>query len=91
MMDNRFRGGGRGEFRADPSPFAVNPLTEHLVAAANTGLLHFWTPNGGHLRTVFIGPPGGRISDLEFTPDGRYLITANGNGTMFVLKASSEN
>lgn len=79
---------GRGTFRLSEYAVAVNPLTGELVGASNTGVLHFWTPSGTPLRTVFIGPPGGRISDLEFTPDGRYLLTANGNGTIYVLRVA---
>ncbi|MGZ0173565.1 MAG: protein kinase domain-containing protein [Planctomycetales bacterium] len=75
-----------GRCRASGYSLAANPLTGELVGAANTGVLHFWTSTGDQIRTVFIGPPGGRIPDLNFTPDGRYLITANGNGTIFVLR-----
>ena len=77
---------GRGYCRASGHSLAVNPLTGELVGAANTGVLHFWTSAGNQIRTVFIGPPGGQIPDLKFTPDGRYLITANGNGTIYVLR-----
>jgi WD40 repeat protein len=77
---------GRGYCRASGYSLAVNPLTGELVGAANTGVLHFWMSTGNEIRTVFIGPPGGKIPDLKFTPDGRYLITANGNGTIYVLR-----
>jgi hypothetical protein len=31
------------------------------------------------------GPFGGGVRAVAFTPDGRYLLTANVNGTVYVL------
>jgi WD40 repeat protein len=32
-----------------------------------------------------IGPPAGLVSQVAFSPDGHYLATVNGNGTVYVL------
>jgi hypothetical protein len=33
-----------------------------------------------------IGPRRGMIYQVVFTPDGRHLVTVNGNGTIYVLR-----
>ena len=51
--------------------------------------MRLWNPNkkyGNLLKTFQLAPPGGGIHQVAFTPDGRHLITANGNGTIYVLR-----
>ncbi len=38
------------------------------------------------LKTIRIGPRRGVINQVLFTSDGRHLITANQNGTIYVLR-----
>ena len=38
---------------------------------------------------MHIGPPQGIIEHVTFTPDGRHLLTANGNGTIYVFRLKS--
>jgi hypothetical protein len=33
-----------------------------------------------------MGPLGGTIPQVAFSPDSRHVITANGNGTIYVLR-----
>jgi Domain of Unknown Function (DUF1080) len=33
-----------------------------------------------------VGPERGRVNQVVFTPDGRHVVTANGNGTIYVLR-----
>jgi hypothetical protein len=40
------------------------------------------------LKTIGAGPFGGGVRAVAFTPDGRYLATANANSTVFVLDVS---
>ena len=40
-------------------------------------------------QAVSLGPPRRDIRHVAFTPDGRHVITANGNGTAYVLRLSS--
>jgi hypothetical protein len=38
---------------------------------------------GASLR---VGPPGGDVLQMLFSPDGRHAVTVNGNGTVYVLR-----
>lgn len=41
----------------------------------------------GVQRSIWrLGPPGGLIADVAFDPTGRYLATANGDGSLGVLR-----
>ena len=42
--------------------------------------------SGALIETIKCGPPQGDIGQVAFTPDGRHLLTANGNGTVYVLR-----
>ncbi len=46
---------------------------------ANVRILHVKPPTSGNLN-------GGGIRYLEFAPDGRHLLTRNGDGTVYVLR-----
>ena len=51
------------------------------------GSVCLWdTATGKQLRRYPVGPPAGTIRDLAFTPDGRRLLTLNGNGTVSILR-----
>ena len=84
LMPRSFNRGGA--FRTTSQAVAVSPLDGTFVTGYSNGTLHVWNHLGEWQRSFRIGPPGGRIEDLKFTPDGRYLITANGNSTMYVLR-----
>jgi len=38
------------------------------------------------LGTINCGDRGRQIHQVVFTPDGRHLATANGNGTIYILR-----
>ncbi|HUG90312.1 MAG TPA: hypothetical protein VML55_05740 [Planctomycetaceae bacterium] len=45
-----------------------------------------WDARSGRLlQTLKLGPSGGLIRQVAFAGDGRHLVTANGNGTVWVL------
>ena len=68
---------------------AVNPVTGELIACHGDGKLTFWKPNGDIIREIPVGPPGGAITKLTHSPDGRYMLTANGNGTIYIIRVDN--
>jgi WD40 repeat protein len=46
-----------------------------------------YTAAASPVRTIGPGPFGGAVRAVAFTPDGRYLATANANGTVYLLRA----
>jgi len=73
----------------DSCTIAFTPDGQHLAACFNSGV--DTAPN-----QVFIYSRDGKLkqewtfpfapSDLAFTPDGRHLLTANPNGTVYILR-----
>ena len=53
-------------------------------------MTHVWdaTLGGGQIVNT-PGPFGGAVRSVAFTPDGRYLATANANGMVYVLRAGA--
>lgn len=67
---------------------AQNPSDNSVVTGYSDGVISLWNAKLEHQETIRVGPPQGSINDIAFTPDGRHLITANGNGTLYVLRLS---
>lgn len=66
---------------------AFSPDGEQLASSAQDGRVQLWQARTGEVgRTLKIGPGGGVIRQVAFTPDGHHLVTANGNGTVYVLR-----
>ncbi len=68
------------------SAVAVNPVDGGVATAYSDGIITLWDARMLRPTTFRIGPDRGGIYDLAFIPDGRHLITANGNGKLFVLR-----
>jgi WD40 repeat protein len=57
------------------------------VASVSQGTVRVRNSRNGELqRAITITPHLGIVRQLLFTPDGRHLITANGNGTVYILR-----
>lgn len=66
-----------------------SPDARVLAGSPDNGTVRLWdSETGSPLKggTLFIGPPGGVINRFDFSPDGRHLVTANQNGTLYVLR-----
>jgi WD40 repeat protein len=59
------------------------------ATSGGEGIVRFWNLQHGTPHTLSLGPGpfGSWAYDLAFTPEGRYLATANYNGTVTILRA----
>ncbi|HEX5273301.1 MAG TPA: hypothetical protein VFW33_22545, partial [Gemmataceae bacterium] len=78
------------EVRALPpgGPVAFRPDGKGL-AVPNSGAVDLWDLAAGKVtQSIRVGPPGGLLVPA-FSPDGRHLVTLNGNGTVYVLRLAA--
>jgi WD40 repeat protein len=70
-----------------PASLAWRPDGEALATGTNGGEAWLWNPATGEVRDrVQVGPVQGPVHHVTYSPDGRHLATANGNGTVYVLR-----
>jgi WD40 repeat protein len=67
---------------------AFSPAAPLLATCDFEGAVRLWDPTRGQpaVRTIGPGPFGGPVGAVAFTPDGRYLTTANANAMVYVLR-----
>jgi WD40 repeat protein len=67
---------------------AFSPTDGLLATSADDGTVRLWKRDGdgNPVKTIGPGPFGGAVRSLAFTPDGRYLATANANGFVYLLR-----
>jgi WD40 repeat protein/tRNA A-37 threonylcarbamoyl transferase component Bud32 len=70
---------------------AFSPSAPLLATCGEDGTVRLWerTADAPRARTIGPGPFGGPVRSVAFTPDGRYLTTANANGTVYVLRVGA--
>ncbi|MGE5195509.1 MAG: WD40 repeat domain-containing protein, partial [Deltaproteobacteria bacterium] len=81
-----------GTVGGPPTSIAFDPSGSMLVAAGSEGVLWLWShPDLESFRiepdrVLRVGPAHGVIRRVLWSPDGRHLLTVNGNGTIYVLR-----
>jgi WD40 repeat protein/serine/threonine protein kinase len=62
-----------------------------LATFGEDGTVSLWDPTGTapRPRTIELGRFPSGVRAVAFTPDGRYLVTANGNGTVYLLRVGA--
>jgi WD40 repeat protein len=67
---------------------AFAPAEPLLASCADDGTVRLWERTAGEprTRTIDLGRFPSGVRAVAFTPDGRYLATANGNGTVYLLR-----
>lgn len=73
---------------------ALSPDGASLLIATKDGQLQMRSLDADgtqRTRATRIGPPRGGVEHAVFSHDGRFVITGNGNGTVYVLKTSELN
>lgn len=65
---------------------ALHPSEQWIALCGEDVPVQIWhLPTQKLVKSWQIGPPKGIVSQVEFSPDGHYLATVNGNGTAYVL------
>lgn len=73
-----------------------NAAGETLATATNAGKVELWDlsdlKKGVPTRrsVLNLGPPGGRLWEVRLTPEGRHVVTLNGNSTVSVIRIQPE-
>jgi WD40 repeat protein len=66
---------------------AYSPDGDTLAVAHHGGkVILYDTRRRAAGATLAVGPPFGIISQVVFSPEGRHIATANGNGTVYLLR-----
>ena len=71
---------------------AFSPSAPRLATCGDDDTVRLWelAGSGQPVRVIGPGPFGGGVRSIAFTPDGRYLATANANGTVYLLRMEDE-
>ena len=62
------------------------PIDGQLAALAGPNIFRLDPKLASVTETIQFSFPAAGTHDLTYTPDGRHLVTANGNGTIYVLR-----
>ncbi len=67
--------------------FAVSPDGKTLCTVSNDGFLRLWNAEKGtQLSEVKMAPDRCHVDQAAFSSSGRHLLTANGNGSVYVFR-----
>ncbi|MFN0056683.1 MAG: WD40 repeat domain-containing serine/threonine protein kinase [Planctomycetales bacterium] len=79
-----------------PTCLSLSETGERLAVSGATGKVWIWNrsqsgiPESTPAHTETIGPAGGIIRQVAWAPDGRHLLTVNGNSTLYVLRLGQD-
>ena len=70
---------------------AVSPDGKRCITAGLDNVIKLWDAASGRELRSWTMPPlvqerGGFVKQMTFTPDGRFVVTANANTTLFLLE-----
>jgi|GEM_PF-3937202 len=66
---------------------SFNPSGAFLASCSGDGTVIIWDVDKMKMqRSIAVGPVGGLINAVTFLSDGRHLVTANTNGTAYLLR-----
>jgi WD40 repeat protein len=70
---------------------AISPSGKVVITASTDNVVKLWDRTSGKELRRWAMPPlvqerGGFVSHLTFTPDSRFVVTANANTTLFMLE-----
>ncbi|MGZ0166086.1 MAG: WD40 repeat domain-containing protein, partial [Planctomycetales bacterium] len=66
---------------------SVSPDGRLLAQADKLGRLHVVDLESQSIvQKFYLGPPHGMIQQVEFASDSRHVLTANGNGSIYILR-----
>jgi WD40 repeat protein/tRNA A-37 threonylcarbamoyl transferase component Bud32 len=70
---------------------AFAPREPLLATCAEDSIVRLWELMRGQapVRTIDLGKWPSGVRAVAFTPDGRFLVTANGNGTVYALRVGT--
>lgn len=68
---------------------AFSARGEELATSSEDGTVRIWDPDGNARQTLTLAPRNnGQVQQVIFTPDSRHVVTANGNGTVYILRVA---
>jgi WD40 repeat protein len=78
---------------AEVRGLAFAPHEPLLATCGDDGTVRIWDLTGSEprARVIDLGRWPSGVRAVAFTPDGRFLITANGNGTVYALRVEIPN
>jgi WD40 repeat protein/serine/threonine protein kinase len=76
----------RSKKRYDLRSVVFSPDGQQL-AFVEDGAVHVWDSAAtAELASIRLGPPTGVVAQVAYGADSRHLVTANGNGTVYILR-----
>jgi WD40 repeat protein/serine/threonine protein kinase len=77
----------------DVHALAFSPTAPLIATCGEDGTVRLWDQTGSTPAVWSIGPGpfGGPVRSVAFTPDGRYVATANANGLVYLLRVTGRD